>query len=160
MTTSTFPLKLVEYPYNGSAFISGGTLVFDPAPQSIEKNAKVEWLARQTGLYSIYPRAKYRYRRTIEFSLKGGCTTDKRKEIEFYSMRYSKFKMDSTWGRMSSPEYYSDRNTNPSGHPWNPDNPGQVLYVMFTECNFTLEEGKDWASYTIKLTVVNLEGIS
>lgn len=155
-------LKLIEYTFNGSVFITGGTLVLDPAPNSIEKLVKVEWRARHTGLYSIYPRCKYRYRKTVEFTLKGGCDPVKRREIEFYGARYSKFKVDNTtWAKMVSPEYYSDRNYNPSGYPWTGEShPNQELWVMFEEVTFTLEEGKNWCTYSIKLKVVNSEGIT
>lgn len=154
-------LKLIEHPFNGSVFVDGGTLTFNPDPNAIDKSVKVEWRARHTGLYSLYPRCKYRYRRTVEFTLKGGCTSAKRKEIEFYAMRYSKFLMDNTtWAKILSPEYYSERTVQPSTMGW-PHSAVQTLYLMFTECTFTLEEGKeDWWVYTIKLQVVNNEGIS
>ena len=154
-------LSLKEYPFNGSVFVGGGTLIFDPSPSQIEKVCKAEWRARHTGLYSLYPRCKYRYRRTVEFSLKGGCTSAKRKEIEFYAMRYSKFKMDNTsWAKAASIEYYSEKTVQPSTKAW-PQTTLQTLYLMFTECTFSLDEGKeDWWNYTIKLQVVNNEGIT
>jgi len=154
-------LELIEYTFNGSVFIAGGTLILNPAPNSIEKMVKVEWLARHTGLYSIYPRCKYRYRKTVQFTLKGGCEPTKRREIEFYSARYSKFKIDNTtWAKMVSPEYNSDRNNNPSDQEWSEQITNQTLYLMFEEVTFILEEGKDWCTYSIKLKVVNSEGIT
>lgn len=154
-------LELIEYTFDGSNFVVGGTLTLDPAPNSIDKLVKIEWRSRHTGLYSLYPRCKYRYRRTVEFTLKGGCDPDKRREIEFYSARYSKFLIDNTtWAKMVSPDYYSDRNTNPSSQGWDEGLGNQTLYVMFEETTFTLEEGKNWCTYTIKLKVVNDEGVT
>ena len=110
-------------------------------------------------LISIYPRCKYRYRRTIEFTLKGGCSPEKRKEIEFYATRYSKFKIDNaSWSDMISLEPYSSRTTNPADHVW-PQTAEQTLYVMFQETSFRLLEGTEWVEYSIKLQVVNDEGI-
>jgi len=154
-------LELIEWAFNGSTFVAGGTLSLDPAPNSIEKMVKVEWKARHTGLYSIYPRCKYRYRKTVEFTLKGGCEPTKRREIEFYAARFSKFQIDNTsWAKMVSPTYYSERGTNPSGNPWTEENENQDLFLMLQEVTFTLEEGKNWCTYSIKLKVVNTEGIT
>jgi len=152
-------LKLIEYAWDGSNFVNSGTLTLDPGPREIEKLVKVEWRSRHTGLYSIYPRCKYRFRRTIEFTLKGGCTPEKRKEIEFYATRYSKFKIDnSSWGDMISLTPYSTRTVYPADHPW-PQTSEETLYVMFEETSFRLLEGKEWVEYSIKLKVVNNEGI-
>ncbi len=153
-------LKLIEYAWDGEHFVNSGTLTLDPGPREIEKLVKVEWRARHTGLYSIYPRCKYRYRRTIEFTLKGGCSPAKRKEIEFYATRYSKFKIDNdSWGDMISLTPYSTRTVYPKDHPW-PQTAKETLYVMFEEASFRLLEGKEWVEYSIKLKVVNNEGIA
>lgn len=153
-------LKLSEYAWNGSNFVLSGTLTLDPSPNSIEKLVKVEWLSRHVGLYSIYPKCKYRYRKTVTFTLKGGCEPDKRREIEFYAARYSKFKVDNaSWAKMASPEYYSTRETNPAGNPYDEDDL-QTLYLMFEEVTFILEEGKNWCTYSIKLKVINAEGVT
>ena len=155
-------LKLIEYAWDGSKFVQTGTLEFSPNPRSIEKSCKVQWRARHIGLYAIYPKCKYRYRREVKFTLKGECNGAKRKEIEFYAMRRSKFLIDNdSWDAMVSPEYYSDRNNNPADHPWQgTSHPNQEIYVMFESVTFTAKEGqKDWFTYTIKLTVVNDQGI-
>jgi len=155
-------LKLIEYAWNGANFVPSGTLTFTPGPQSIDKATKTEWRARHTGLGSVYPRCKYRYRRTVEFTLKGGCTGLKRRELEFYAMRQSKFKVENaSFEDLISPEYHSDRSDFPNDNQWSPSENPQTLYVMFEESSYSIAEGKeDWYTYTIKLKVVNNEGIT
>ena len=157
-------LKLIEYAYNGTHYVASGTLTIDPSPNTIEQEVKVEWRVKSVGLYAIFPRAKHRYRRTIGFSIKGGCTLDKRTEIEFYALRNSKFKLDyvtSDWSNVPIPEPFSDRNIAPAGHPWNPAYIAIVTYVVFDDVSFTFDEGKsDWITYTIKFKVVSDEGIA
>jgi len=155
-------ITLYEYGWNGSNYVLSGTLVLDPPPAKIEKVCKVQWKARHFGTQRVYPRAKYRYRREIVFKLEGGCSGDKRIELEFFAMRNSKFKIDNdSIGYFKSPEYYSDRNTHPANNP-KPDNFSyQTLYVMFEETRFVADPAKEnWFNYSITLKVVNDEKVS
>jgi len=154
-------LNLIEYAWNGTFYVSGATLSLDPYPSSMEKHVRVEWRTRHTGLYSLEERAKMRYRRTNEYTLKGGCLPEKRREIEFYTMRASKFKIvNTTFQGMLTPLYYSDRNTPPYQNPWQgASHPNQTVYVIFDDATFTLEEGKNWVTYSLKIKIVNTEGV-
>ena len=153
-------MKLREYAWNGSHWKdTGDYFEFDPNPSGVTKEVKTEWRVRHTGLYATWPRCKYRYRRTVTFTLKGACSGEKRRELEFYSMRNSKFKIDtSSWTGLQTPEYYNQKDVyNPFDYPWEGVNhPNQTIYVMFQEFNTEIAEGKvDWFTYTIKLQVIN-----
>jgi len=159
-------LKLQEYAWDGTNWKDTGIyFTFDPNPSGVTKETKVEWRARFSGLYCLYPRCKYRFRRTVTFTLKGACTGAKREELEFYAMRNSKFKVDNTsWAGLTSPEYYSQKDVyNPYDHPWQgaTGHPLQTLYVMFQELTADLAEGKvDWFTYTLKLQVVDTSNVT
>jgi len=152
-------LKLREYAWDGNNWKdTGHDFEFDPNPNSVSKETKIEWRERHSGLYSLYPKCKYRYRRTVTFTIRGGCNGDKRREMEFYAMRNSKFKMDNTsWGDLHSPEYYSERTVYPYNYAWTGEShPKQTLYLMWTEFSSDEAEGKvDWYTYQLKLQVVD-----
>jgi len=153
-------LTLYEYGFNGSAYTLCGTLYFVPDPNSIDKGCKVKKRFTTGGLYKIYPKMKYRWKREITFTVRGGCNAAKRREIEFYAMRYSVFKIDNASWTMITPEYYSENNATmlPYNNPYSPTGATQDIYVAMDEASFTQAEANvDWFTYSITLKAVRTD---
>lgn len=166
-------VQLIECPWSGSKWNTsgGGTFTFSPDPDGVTKECQVDWMIRKSGLSNTWPKSKYRYKRTVAYSITGGCNGALRNEIEFYTMRNSKFRLIGL-GNMATVEPYSERNTTfPSAHSWNSTskptwvrdmnpNPG-AEYVIIESASFKQEPGKnDWFSYNIKLSLVDNGSVS
>jgi hypothetical protein len=143
-----------NYTHTGGA----GTLELIPDPKSVTKNVSLDKRIRRKGRNRLQAyRAKYML--TQEYTLQGSCSEEKRREIEYYSVQHSKFRltyvMDKTHENdTNDPTVESDT--------WEIAKEGfEAVYVAFDSVTFSVTEGKrDWMDYNIKLKRVDAIDIS
>jgi len=150
-------LRFREYAYNGSVYKNiGVNLDLDPSPSAINHTAQVYWRYSNAGT-KVFPKCKYRYKRTIAYTLTGGCNRAKLEEIEYYALRNSKFKLDTSvgdWSKLKIADPKSDKNTIPYDNPWTGSPSYLTIYVVIDELTYSYDEGRDWINYTLKLKIV------
>ena len=150
----TVSLRLQDYYWNGTNYVEGSILTFNPGPKSITKSVEVLWRVTHSGRRKL-KKAKFKTRETDTWTLQGSCqgsysSDSLANQIEFYAKKNSKFKViiDS-----NTPQIFLCPNPGAeNAHTW------EVIFVVIKSVKFTQTEGKiGWLDYTIELERVNCE---
>jgi len=184
-------LNIKEYLWNGSSYVaSGGILRFKDDStwgskkylcmiRDIKKTETRAWRIRQT-MSSYVARAKIKEKVEIKYSITGTCNGNKRSELDFYTRRKAKFRIQGDEGATLTKlgSWMSTPGLSASTFPletYNPDSNSseeylgtQRFYVVIDNVSFSKSEGKavfgdeekDLYDFTIELTRIDTGNIT
>lgn len=146
--------NLYEYRWRTSTSkfehaVGAGSLDLTPDPRTVTKKVAIDKRVRRKGRNRLQT-YRPKYMLSQEYTLQGSCTEEKRREIEYYSMQNSKFKL--TYVMDKTHQYDTNDPTTESDTWILAKVKWETIYVVFDEVTFSATEGKkDWFDYTLKL---------
>lgn len=157
MVYTPIDVKLTRYKYQSPIWVledGANALVynFSPKPTKIDKQESVEWRIRHSGK-SLEPKARWRKRQSIKYSLSG-------------AMSHTKWKKTDDVGSPGFEDVLLYRGNTSYAYKFESDMtaPGKIEVVVVEKATFTedtkrtLTEQEPWIRYKIDLTRIQYSG--
>jgi len=185
-------MNLKEYNWNGTNYVAStgilrlkddstwGSKKYLCMIRDVKKTESRAWRIRQT-MSAYIARAKIKEKVEVKYTLTGTCNGNKRSELDFYTRRKSKFRIQGDEGAsftilgswMSTPYIsggtFSLENYDPNSSTYSEEAAGtQRFFVVIDSVSFSKSEGKavfgseetDLYDFTMELTRVDTGNVT